>query len=56
MKAFEHARHAYSEAQIEAALRSRVIPASTRVVKVYPTLDGNDFTVTLERLASPGNE
>jgi hypothetical protein len=39
---------AFSEAQIEAALRSRL-------VKVYPTLEGNDFTVTLERLASSGN-
>jgi len=39
---------AFSEAQIEAAHRSRL-------VKVYPALKGNDFTVTLERLASPGN-
>jgi hypothetical protein len=48
-------RQAFSEAQIKAALLSRLLPAVIRLVKVYPALERNGFTVTLERLASPGN-
>jgi hypothetical protein len=55
MKAFEYPRYACSEAQIEAALRSRLPPAVTRLVKVYLKLEGSDFTFTLEILVSSGD-
>jgi hypothetical protein len=55
MQAFEYPPPGVSGAQIEAARPSRFLPAVARLVKVYPMLDGSDFTVPLEPWESPGN-